>query len=588
MAVWSLLKRCVTGSVAMMLVWSVAAADQSPSALPFETLFYTHDGLKLEAYLYVPDGHGPFPLVVYNHGSAVPGEERTEWAAPYIARLLVPAGYALLVPERRGYGKSDGRPFSEEIGQDRGDKFVARQRAEAGDINAAVEFVLARASSKIDPTRVVIMGWSFGGIVTTLAAGASPRYAGVIVQAPGALNWIRSAEMRAALTEAASKIRVPLSCAVAENDLTTESASAICTAAKAAGASTALKIYPPFSGGKERPGNPPGHALFGPLGVSVWQKDTLDFLASVTRAPASAPAAPSAPPDQFFDSKGVRIRYVEQGQGPAIVLMHGYTGTLDRHFIANGVFANLAKDHRVIAMDLRGHGKSDKPHDPKAYGETMAGDVVRLLDHLKIQRAHVLGYSLGAMIAGRLATMHPARLISVAYVASLPLLETATYMDAFAQESVKELEGDLPFKSLAVALQPPGAKPPSDDEIRKAVAPLVAANDVQGVCRTVARLQDAPRVRPAAQSGARPVDGAGRQRRHQRRRRSRSEQDAPADPHVGGAGRSARRSRGRDAASGVHGRVEGVSRIGQVRPKPPSRTSAHSNVNDTYISRPSR
>lgn len=196
-------------------------------------------------------------------------------------------------------------------------------------------------------------------------------------------------------------------------------------------------------------------------------------------AVTAAAQAPATPPDQFFDSNGVRIRYVEQGQGTAIVLMHGYTGTLDRHFLANGVFANLARDYRVVAMDLRGHGKSDKPHDPTAYGETMAGDVVRLLDHLKIPRAHVLGYSLGAMIAGRLATMHPARLIGVAYVASLPLLEGATYMDTFARESVKELESDLPFKSLVVALQPPGTTPPSDDDIRKTVAPLVAANDVR-------------------------------------------------------------------------------------------------------------
>ena len=161
------------------------------------------------------------------------------------------------------------------------------------------------------------------------------------MQAPGALNWNRSAELRAALIEAAAKIRVPVLCAVAENDATTESARSICAAAQAAGARTTLKVYPPFTGGKERPGNPPGHALFGPLGLAVWQKDALDFLASVTRAPAQA--APVAPPDQFFDSNGVRIRYVEQGSGPAIVLMHGMTGTLDRHFIANGVFANLAQ-----------------------------------------------------------------------------------------------------------------------------------------------------------------------------------------------------------------------------------------------------
>jgi pimeloyl-ACP methyl ester carboxylesterase len=97
------------------------------------------------------------------------------------------------------------------------------------------------------------------------------------------------------------------------------------------------------------------------------------FLLAVTQVVAQ-PAA--APPDQFFDSNGVQIRYVEQGRGPAVVLMHGYTGTLDRHFLANGVFADLAKDYRVFAFDLRGHGKSDKPHDAAAYGDVMASDVV--------------------------------------------------------------------------------------------------------------------------------------------------------------------------------------------------------------------
>lgn len=198
-------------------------------------------------------------------------------------------------------------------------------------------------------------------------------------------------------------------------------------------------------------------------------------------APAVAGAQTAAPPDQFFDSNGVRIRYVEQGQGQAVVMMHGYTGTLDRHFLANGVFANLAKDHRAIAIDLRGHGKSGKPTVAGAYGEEMARDVVRLLDHLKISRAHVLGYSLGGFIASRLATLHPDRLISVVYVASLPLRTNDTFMDKFAEDSIRELESDLPFKSLAIALQPPGSKPPSDDEIRKAVAPLVAANDVKAL-----------------------------------------------------------------------------------------------------------
>jgi len=105
--------------------------------------------------------------------------------------------------------------------------------------------------------------------------------------------------------------------------------------------------------------------------------------------------------------------------------------------------------------------------------------VVRLLDHLKIQRAHVVGYSLGAMIAGRLATLHPERLISVVYLASLPLLDSNTYMQPFAEASIKELESDLPFRSLVAAVQAPGAKAQSDAELRKMMEPLIAANDVK-------------------------------------------------------------------------------------------------------------
>lgn len=177
----------------------------------------------------------------------------------------------------------------------------------------------------------------------------------------------------------------------------------------------------------------------------------------------------------------MQIRYIEQGAGPAVVMLHGYTGTLDRHFVANGVFAAIARDHRAIAMDLRAHGKSGKPHDPKAYGDELAKDVIRLLDHLKIPRAHIVGYSLGAALAGRLVTIHPDRLASVAFVGSHPRRELNAADRKFIEESIREMESDLPFRSLAVAIQPTGTPLPSDDELRKMVAPLVAANDVKAL-----------------------------------------------------------------------------------------------------------
>ena len=191
--------------------------------------------------------------------------------------------------------------------------------------------------------------------------------------------------------------------------------------------------------------------------------------------------APAVLPDRFFDSQGVSIRYIEQGQGSPVVLMHGYTGTLDRHWVNPGVFADLAKDHRVIAFDCRGHGKSGKPHDRAAYGAEMAQDVVRLLDHLKIPRAHIVGYSMGAIIAGHLVTTNPDRFITAALVAHHPVHRWTAADEQNVEASVQDLESDTPFKLLAVGLTPSGKPVPSDEEIRKAFQPLVAANDLKAL-----------------------------------------------------------------------------------------------------------
>src|SRR4030095_13900099 len=78
--------------------------------------------------------------------------------------------------------------------------------------------------------------------------------------------------------------------------------------------------------------------------------------------------------DQFFDSNGVRIRYTDRGTGDVIVLIHGNGGSL-QGWIDSGVLPNLMRDYRVVALDARGHGKSGKPHEVKAYGREMALDV---------------------------------------------------------------------------------------------------------------------------------------------------------------------------------------------------------------------
>src|SRR5436190_523756 len=92
-----------------------------------------------------------------------------------------------------------------------------------------------------------------------------------------------------------------------------------------------------------------------------------------------------------FVSNGINLRYAVEGQGPPVVLIHGLTLDAESQWADPGITKALAEDYRVIAMDCRGHGKSDKPHEATAYGIEMVEDVSRLLDHLKITKAHIVG-----------------------------------------------------------------------------------------------------------------------------------------------------------------------------------------------------
>jgi len=102
----------------------------------------------------------------------------------------------------------------------------------------------------------------------------------------------------------------------------------------------------------------------------------------------------------FFDSAGVPIHYRDQGTGPPVVLVHGFAASARSNWEEPGWIAYLAAKYRVVVLDVRGHGLSGKPHEREAYGrENMSGDVVRLLDHLGIERALLMGYSMGAAIS---------------------------------------------------------------------------------------------------------------------------------------------------------------------------------------------
>jgi pimeloyl-ACP methyl ester carboxylesterase len=115
-----------------------------------------------------------------------------------------------------------------------------------------------------------------------------------------------------------------------------------------------------------------------------------------------------------FDSDGIRLHYEVHGpeDGPPIVLVHGFASDYQLNWVGTRWQETLTKaGHRVIGLDCRGHGSSDKPHDPAAYAlEIMAADVRRLLDHVQVETANYLGYSMGAKIGVQSMLDFPKRL----------------------------------------------------------------------------------------------------------------------------------------------------------------------------------
>ena len=120
----------------------------------------------------------------------------------------------------------------------------------------------------------------------------------------------------------------------------------------------------------------------------------------------------AAAESQFFDAKGVKIHFLIEGTGEPVVLIHGLDSSARVNWQMPGTIDALARDHQVIAIDLPGYGESDKPDDPAAYGEQWVDDVILLLDRLNIRKAHIVGYSMGGMVALKLIAEHPDRVIS--------------------------------------------------------------------------------------------------------------------------------------------------------------------------------
>jgi pimeloyl-ACP methyl ester carboxylesterase len=165
----------------------------------------------------------------------------------------------------------------------------------------------------------------------------------------------------------------------------------------------------------------------------------------------------------FTSFDGVTLAYHDDGDGGPVVLLHGFAADTNLNYVRSGVFDLLLDEgYRVIALDSRGHGLSEKPHDPAAYGDdAMRRDVQALLDELGIEQCVIVGYSMGAAVTLRVA-MTDRRPIAVALLGAGESIadkqggpeRRATMAEAFRADDVEALPARVRvFREMADAIR---------------------------------------------------------------------------------------------------------------------------------------
>jgi pimeloyl-ACP methyl ester carboxylesterase len=149
-----------------------------------------------------------------------------------------------------------------------------------------------------------------------------------------------------------------------------------------------------------------------------------------------------------FNAKGVKIAYTVRGKGEPVILIHGWLASGWLNWDLPGISDLLAKDHQVVTVDMPGHGLSDKPAKEDAYGPELVEDVIRLMDHLKIKKAHIVGYSMGGIIAAKLLAKHQDRVLS-ATLGGMGWLREGSPEQKFFAASKDEKPVGVCFRSLA-------------------------------------------------------------------------------------------------------------------------------------------
>jgi carboxymethylenebutenolidase len=233
---------------------------------------FTSDGMTLHGYLFEPEGSGPFPAIVMNHGSA-----EMVGSGKLVSKFYVDHGYVVFYPHRRGHGRSrKAAPYMNHL-FDMGVpedpvKLTAELVAQSDDVMAAVDYVASLP--EVDPKPIAVIGCSFGGIETLFAAERGTKLVAAVDFAGAAEAWAEDPPLRDRMLQAARNAKVPVFFIQAENDFDTTPSKVLSAAMKAAGKPMQVHIFPPF-GTTHRD----GHSFCGGGDDPAWGDEVLTFLA---------------------------------------------------------------------------------------------------------------------------------------------------------------------------------------------------------------------------------------------------------------------------------------------------------------------
>lgn len=262
------------------------AIGQPSAPAARQTVEISSSKLHLKAFLWKPTGPGPFPAVLFNHGSGgadaatTSGMPITE-AAEKLAPLFLKHGYAFLYLFRRGQGLSaDQAPFMQDVLQREEAakgrqarqhlQFILGTTDQLDDVIAALSFL--KTVPGVDVKRIAVAGHSFGGQLTLLAAERDGAVRAVVTFGAAANSWERSPELRERLLTAVRKTSAPIMLIHAANDYSTAAGTALAAELDRLHKPHLLKIYPPVGQSTDD-----GHNLLY-LVIPQWEPDVFKFL----------------------------------------------------------------------------------------------------------------------------------------------------------------------------------------------------------------------------------------------------------------------------------------------------------------------